>query len=62
MSVQSVVDLRARAAQYREIAKTAMAEATANSLLRLAARFEELARQQELWEANVGTTQRDPPQ
>jgi hypothetical protein len=61
MSVQSVVELRARAAQYREMAKAAMTEAMVNGLLRLATRFEELARQQELWDANAGTITRDPP-
>jgi hypothetical protein len=43
----SIVELRARAAQYREMAGTASTEAIANSLFRLAERFEVLARQQE---------------
>jgi len=44
MPDQSIDELRARAAQYREMAQTAMNEATNNSLLRLAERFEALAR------------------
>ena len=44
MPDQSIDELRARAAQYREMAQTAMNEAIANGLLRLAERFEALAR------------------
>ena len=46
MSDFSIDGLRARAAQYREMVKTAT-EATAKSLLLLAERFEELAKQLE---------------
>jgi molecular chaperone GrpE (heat shock protein) len=47
MPDESIDDLRARAAQYREMARTAASDAIANSLLRLAERFEVLAKQQE---------------
>jgi hypothetical protein len=40
-------ELRARAAEYREKAGTAVSVATVNSLMRLAERFEEFARQRE---------------
>jgi hypothetical protein len=43
----SISELRTRAAQYRAMAQTATTEATANSLLLLAERFEDLARQKE---------------
>ena len=43
----SIEELRTRAAQYREMAQTARTEAAADSLLRLAERFEALARWKE---------------
>jgi hypothetical protein len=46
MSDRSIKELRARAVQYREIARTASNEFT-TSLLRLAVRFEALATQKE---------------
>jgi hypothetical protein len=47
MSDGSIKELRARAVQYREMARTASHEFTTNSLLRLAERFEALATQKE---------------
>jgi hypothetical protein len=47
MPEPSIDALRARAARYREMALTATNEPTTNSLLRLAERFEDLARRKE---------------
>jgi hypothetical protein len=47
MSDGSIKELRARAVQCREMARTASNEFTTNSLLRLAERFETLATQKE---------------
>jgi hypothetical protein len=47
MSDLSVGELRARAAQYREMGRTATREVMVRSLLRLAERFETLAKQRE---------------
>jgi hypothetical protein len=47
MSDGSIDELLARAARYREMARTATDQATANSLTRLAERFEALAKQKE---------------
>jgi hypothetical protein len=47
MPEPSIDALRARAVRYREMAQSATNEATRSSLLRLAERFEDLARRKE---------------
>jgi hypothetical protein len=44
---RSTVELRAQAAEYRELAKTVRTEAAANTLVRLATAFDDLARRKE---------------
>jgi hypothetical protein len=47
MRERSSVELRAQAAEYRELATTVQTEAAANTLVRLATVFEDLAKRKE---------------